>query len=779
MQAAGKSVSADGACNRRFGRIVVSILTTILSLPAAVIAQTREGEVETIVITAQKREQRFIDVPINLTALSGDFLSSLGYFDIEQVSTLVPGVFVSARSPNAVRYSIRGISNETGFSSPSQFEPRVSIYENGVPISRNPASYVELFDIERVEVLKGPQSTLFGRSAEIGAVSVITNKAADRFSAHFRSGGGNFDYFLVDTHVNVPITEKVFARAAVIHRQREGYQKNLSGGHLNGLDVTAGRLSLRLLPADDLTIDVITGYQHDDPPAVGAKSKILPTLGSDTSPYTAADLERGNQLGIDRDVWSITGIIDWRPSPNWAVTSNTSWWDYDSSEAFDGDGSASPALFFRSLKDGKQFNQEVRTNYSFLERGLTGFFGLNFFYEDASHDTILTMDDATVVAIGPAPTEDIPGLLYNEQDGFVMNGNSTVLEQTDAGESYEADIFADTTYRLIDALELTVGVRGIYLWKRSSFVSPDAISEPGTTCPGLMGPCADHFGGLTTSGVLLKDDADFGDVVGRVVLAYGFEERFGQDATAFASWSRGWRPKVVQVGARGSEIVPAETVDSFEIGGKGLFFDRRLLLEGSFYYYLYDNFQLDLFDRESLSHQAVNGRSATGMGTELSMSSQVSNDLKLFGSFAWTNPRFDEDVPVKVGGTVRNLEGARFRLTPEYQFNIGGQGFRAITREMNVFFMSWFTWQSEIFFENSNDPRFSQGSYGLWNARIGADWTIDSEYITGPISLSLFAYNLLDKQYLTGVGDVSVGLGLPTFTGGPPRLWGGEIRIQF
>ncbi|MBM4265805.1 MAG: TonB-dependent receptor [Deltaproteobacteria bacterium] len=752
----------------------LSLLALLLALPTSAAAQDEGAQVEQIVVTAQKREQRWLDVPINLTAMSGDFLDDLGLYDFERVGTLVPGVTIQAQSANNPGYNVRGITSDDGS---SQFEDRVSLYEDGVPISRSRGSYIEIFDVERVEVLKGPQSTLFGRSAEIGAISVISNKPDDELSGSVRLGGGNLGYFIADAYVNVPVSEGMQTRFAIIHRDREGFQENLAGGTLNGLNVTAIRGSMRFLPSDDVTIDVILGYQHNNAPGTGFKAMNLPTIGSTTSPFTAADLERDGQLGLKRNVYSATGLTEWQLNDDWSLSFNTSWRQFDTDEAFDADGSASPALFFHEIVESKQANQEIRANYVALEGDLTGFIGVDFFYEDGSQAVPLVIDDATVFPIGTAPPQDVPGLLYNPVDGFVQNGNDTLFEMTNFGTTYELDLFTDATYRLIDALDFTAGVRGIYLWKNSEFISPDAVSQPGTVCPGLGDlPCSALFdlGGLTTNGELLSKSGNFGKAVGRAVFSYDFNDRFDTDATAFAGWNRGWRAPVVQVEADGSEIVPGETVDSYEIGAKGLFLDGRLQLEGSFYYYTYENFQLTFFDRSSLGFLTIDGGNATGYGTELASNSQITEDLNFFANFAWTHARFDDDVFIPAGteGLV-NLKGAQFRLTPEYKFNVGGQYYRPVNDDVNVYATTWLTWQSEIYFETSNDPQLTQGSYGLWNTRVGFNvWNEQLE-------VAMFGYNLLDKNYVIDAGNTGYQFGIPTFVAGTPRTWGGEVTWRF
>jgi outer membrane receptor protein involved in Fe transport len=295
-------------------------------------------------------------------------------------------------------------------------------------------------------------------------------------------------------------------------------------------------------------------------------------------------------------------------------------------------------------------------------------------------------------------------------------------------------------------------------------------------------------GGLTTGGNLVGQSGNFGKAVGRAILHYDFSERFDVDATAFGGWNRGWRPPVIQVDSDGTEVVPGETVDSYEIGGKGLFLDGRLQLEGSFYYYDYQNFQITFFNRVppsgeqpgSLSFLTVNGGNATGYGTELALNSQPLEWLNFFSNFAWTHARFDDNVfiPTGSGGGERNLKGSQFRLTPEYKVNIGGQVYRDLNAHVGTYVTSWFTWQSQIFFENTNDPQLRQGSYGLWNIRLGADLT-DVGLGDGELGMALFAYNLLNKQFLIDGGNTGNQFGLPTFVAGPPRIWGGEVTYQF
>ena len=143
-----------------------------LAADAAPAVTPADDPVEELVVTAQKREQKTLDVPIALTAYSGSMLDKLGVQEFDKLSAFVPGFLVQNQSPNNPGFVMRGITSDSG---DATTEPRVSVFQDGVSISKSRGSYIELFDLQRIEVAKGPQSTLFGRGALIGAVNVIQN----------------------------------------------------------------------------------------------------------------------------------------------------------------------------------------------------------------------------------------------------------------------------------------------------------------------------------------------------------------------------------------------------------------------------------------------------------------------------------------------------------------------------------------------------------------------------------------------------------------------------
>ncbi len=366
--------------------------------------RAKDVVLEGLVVTAQKREQSIKEIPTAVTSIDAGFLQKSGITELDVLSEYVPGMQIQIQSPNNPGFVIRGITSDDGA---SNVEPRVSVFQDGVSISKSRGSVVEVFDMERVEVLKGPQGTLFGRGAQIGAVHFIQNKAQNNTSGALTAGYGDYNYTHVEGFFNTPLVkDKLFARVAGIYKKRDGFIENLSGGDLNGKDTKALRASLRFKPEPMTTIDLIYNYQHDTPPGTSFKSGTYAPAGGDTKPWTFADLERGEELGLDRTVWGTTLIARHSFSENFSLTSTTAYREFDSYESFDADGTAAPVLWFAEDAFGKQMSEELRANFKIGEK-FEGFGGMSYFFEDGfSHVPFETNEQSLGVLMSPllAPT---------------------------------------------------------------------------------------------------------------------------------------------------------------------------------------------------------------------------------------------------------------------------------------------------------------------------------------------------------------------------------------
>lgn len=242
-----------------------------------------------VVVTTQKRSQSNIEVPAAVNALSGESLTTLNVRQLDELSEYIPGMQMQLQSPNNPGYVIRGVTSDDG---DSRSQPRVSVFQDGISISRSRGSAVELFDLERIEVVKGPQGTLFGRGAEIGALHLVRHKPVNTLGAEVTLGYGSHKDKLVTGFVNTPIVkDKLLNRFSFNYNNRDGFIKNLSGGDLNGKNTWAIRNSTRLFGGEKTVADLILDYQHDNYPGTSFKNGQYAPTGGNTDPNTMADLE--------------------------------------------------------------------------------------------------------------------------------------------------------------------------------------------------------------------------------------------------------------------------------------------------------------------------------------------------------------------------------------------------------------------------------------------------------------------------------------------------------
>ncbi|WP_392471220.1 TonB-dependent receptor [Sphingobacterium cellulitidis] len=346
--------------------------------------------IEEVLISTQKRVQNKVDVPITIDVLGGEKLNRLNLQELNELSAFTPGVQLAIQSVNNPAFVIRGITSDD---LDPRSQPRVSLSMDAVPISRPALAVSELFDMERIEVAKGPQGTLLGRSAQIGAINMIRKKPIKDQQLDFKGQYGNYNRRLINAMYNSGSEDSRFAnRFSLAYHAQDGFVKNLSGGTLNGKNTLAFRNSSRYFLKNDGTVDLILSYQHDDAPGTSFKNGVWKPKNGDLKPSTFADLDKGKELGIKRDVYSATLLLDQRLSESWTLSTVTGFNKYDAKENFDIDGTAAHVINGMDHSFGKQFSQELRLNYNRGNR-FNGFIGLNYFYEDSKETVGLDVNE--------------------------------------------------------------------------------------------------------------------------------------------------------------------------------------------------------------------------------------------------------------------------------------------------------------------------------------------------------------------------------------------------
>ena len=334
-----------------------------------------------VIVTTQKKKQSSLEIPVAVSAVTGSIMEKLNLHQLDDVAQFTPGVQIQLQSPNNPGYVIRGVTSDDG---EAYSQPRVSVFMDGVSTSRSRASAVELFDLERMEVAKGPQGTLFGRGAEIGGISIIRHKPVDNLSGELSMNYGSYNQRQVTGFINTPIIKgKLANRFAFDYDARDGFIKNEAGGRLNGKNALAFRNSTQWWANDDTSIGLVLDYQHDDYPGTSFHS-INPMYGN-SDPNSTANLEAGKKLGIKRNVGGALLNIDHNINHRWTFNSITGFRAFNSKERFDADGTYLPLLLCQEKEKGTQFSQEFRFNYDDKNR-FSGFVGASYFYENSSQD---------------------------------------------------------------------------------------------------------------------------------------------------------------------------------------------------------------------------------------------------------------------------------------------------------------------------------------------------------------------------------------------------------
>lgn len=778
----------------RFTRAsLIALATTLAATPHAAFAQDDTATEDDnasgneIIVTTQKIEQRALDVPITITATTGERIRQLGVGDLDELSYYVPGLLIQEQSANNPGVVIRGITSDSGS---AQQGPRVTLYYNGVDISRSRGSYQAIYDLERVEVVKGPQATLFGTASAVGAISLVSAKPEAGFSAELRGGYGNFNQTLLGGFVNIGNDSLAF-RLAGEWRTRDGYVENLNANQekeLYAQNQLGLRASLRWTPTDRTTVDLIGTYDQQRNGGTPFVSGRFPAFAgapggaanafrdANLSGYPAGAAALGDdQLGLNREVYDVNLTIDHQFEDDWSFTTVNGYRKFDSAEVFDADGTAAPFLEFAEIAEGWQVSHEGRFTYSGSK--LRASFGWNAFIEDGRQNVPFATEEGVflqclttlfglpvasrpfgtapcVAADGSVPTLGLAPFQYN-----------SVFENQGRNEAYS--LFADATYTLWDKLELTAGVRWLNEYRRSGFfaVAPNSRLSG---APLIQGQ-------IDTRGQTFTADDRFNAWLPRFNALY----RISDDVNVFATVSKGRRSPVINVGARrsGTAVLPnvtniaEETVWNYE-GGLKLASGR---VSGSVgvYYQVYRNFQVSVAQLDANGNPtgafvtASAGR-ASNLGVEAELAVDVTDWLNVFGNFGYIDGGIDRD-----GAFSPAFSGARFRLQPEWQASGGITIDKEFDNGIRFFATPSVTYRSRIFFEVPNNPLISQDAVTLVNARAGVS------FAEGKYEVAGFIRNATDEDYLLDAGNTGGAFTIPTFIPAEPRFYGVEVTAKF
>jgi iron complex outermembrane receptor protein len=773
-----------------------------------------------IIVTAQKREQSLQDVPISITAFNAESISALGAQSVGDLDTFTPGLSINDSSVTQPSYTIRGVSTDDfGIGT----DPAVGIFIDGVYSARSGAALIFFNDIERVEVLKGPQGTLFGRNTSAGAISIITRKPVDKLEAAATVRIGNYGKHRIDAMVNAPITDTLFLRVNGVYNKRNGYLTDaVTGARYERENNWSGRAALRFEPSSDT--DITLSYDHDDtdkdgPAAIGI-SKFA--LSQDPEGPFTNDVLKSREARILNAV-TLTANHDFGPV---TLTSISAYKQFKTSNREDEDGTNIRARYLdtENIEKNSSFYQELRLAHSGDTLNVVA--GLSYFQErgrQTSRVTLFTDSIDTALGLPIFATLDSVGLPVlglpwrEDMNNFTRN------------KSYAA--FGDATWSVTPKLNLTVGLRYTrdeknFGWLNGLHEAPglNAVQAPGALFNAILGafgppppgappwpvfgdgdlidvntfylaaigPLAGPdliFNAGSLEGVRFNRKETFSDVSPRFVIDY----KATDDVLLFASATRGYKAGGFNSVEINSFFAP-EAVWSYEAGAKTELFDRRLRFNISGYYFKYAN-------RQSISLEDVQGsdvpqyRTSSGdsqaYGVDLETQLVVSKSLKLSGvasyiDSTWLKRREQEK---NISGQPTGEPRLRFVLGAHYDHKLDGGS--SIFADASYSYTSRVRLNDAVRFsdtkllKNPTNPDydnlvdFSQlkklrSSREIVNARIG--WRLPNDRL----SVALFADNLFDVRTPRTLNLITADtLGTPYVRMDRPRFWGIELGVRY
>jgi len=745
---------------------VVSLLLAGLSISSAAQAQDAEEAQESegldvIVVTAQRREENQQDVPISVTTATGEFLADNDVQTLQDLNGAIPGfVTTNTVAYSAAPLSIRGVGGANGGGNFFNDEP-VGVYVDGVYIARLSFSTADFLDVESVQVLRGPQGTLYGRNSTAGAVLLTTKRPTDELEGEVRAGITSFGGYNISGVISGPLTDNLSLRAAAGYSDRDGYANNsFDGSDIGGSEDVTARLSLRFEPSDAVQFDLIGEYQdRSATPALIAVTDVGTT--GVASPFVPrADL----QTVLDDEIFAINDR-NFADSESFALTLKgeidlgfatlstiTGYRDWSLVGAQDSDSTALQLFNNNGNVSSEQFSQELR-----LASNGDGPFSwiIGGFYFDESTD-----------------------LLFNIRNfqGLFGLGTEAIFDARQETKAYA--LFADATLEITDQLSLTVG--GRYSSEDKDFVNDQIVTilNGGTLPPFFLGGATLPAGAVFVDPPAFVSSASFDDFSPRVVVDFAATD----DILLYASYSQGFKSG----GFNSFGLSPAfdsEDIDSFEAGIKTDLADGRVRLNASAFYYDYSNLQIRLpvptggVDIQNVAAAEIAGFEVEGSvllteGLTFSANIAVLDTEITEGSIpaiSSTTPPFPIGAPLPLA--AENVAGNELTRAPDFQAYANVTYKRPIG-SLDATFSATYKHQSGVFFleTNQDTSTFRNNSWNEVDLRVAIG---DPD---GAWELAVFGQNITNNRRITAVTALG---GFPNASVNEPVKWGVEARIGF
>jgi iron complex outermembrane receptor protein len=751
--------------------------------PAAEAAPPENAGIADIIVTAQKRSEHLQDVPISIAAVTSKTIENLHATTLQGLKGAVPNVEIGnfSNTPNTAVFTIRGI----GVIEPDPYGGNtVGIVTDGVPQYFSMGALLDLYDVERIEVLRGPQGTLFGANTTGGVINVVNTQPGKRFGGKVDLSYGNYNHIQAAGALNVPLGTDLAARFVVSHDQRDGWVTNVvNGKDMGKRNVTIFRGIVKYDPGSNVDVTLSGEYDRarNGAPVVVAgdlpgeaefvpegflnmyRSPCLPAGSRCKAPNKYFSADDGGPLKdrSDMDTYRGSMTIKVNNTPIGDITSITAYRSFKLFEFTDQDGTPVFLIDTRRQTKGRQFSQELRTSIDVTDNInlLVGAFYLDDHYDHFQH---LRIDFAG-------------GVTYDPVTGLVTKGFPGLFQRNLQDQNnYSVSGFAQTFIDLSDRLRLQAGIRYTHEKTKmlastlTSFAPGGVTTFDGTAPDGspniVLGTAAPPLGNKSWNNVGWRLGLDYHATDD--VLLYGY-------------WARGFKSG----GFTGRIGIPQdlgpynpEKVDTFEAGIKADLLDRRLRTNFSAFYTNYRDMQLAQIYFLGSGANLVQGNTILNVagshikGFEAEVTAVPVRGLTLTGALAYLSAKYSKFDFLEPNGTLTNLKGQRLQNAPKWTSSLG------------------FNWEFPV---------------GAMAGRIGAQYNYTSEKlltsikdvarsriqpqhivnvnadlkINDMLTVGAYATNLFDNRYINSVFDAPGVLGLVNYA--PPRQYGVSTKLTF
>ncbi len=712
------------------GSAGIALVSTPLQAQDSATGATSAESESVIIVSARRRDERLIDVPIAVTAFSGDQLEARGALDLTDIGNVVPNVTLeSSRATNSTLSAfIRGIGQQDPVSG---FEQGVGIYLDDVYLNRPQAAVLDIYDVERIEVLRGPQGTLYGRNTIGGAVKYVTRQMPQEFALKARATYGTYDQAEGVVTASGPIGELVRVGGSFARLSRGGFGDNLTTGLENyNKDVWAGRLSLEMGGYGEPVFVRISGDYTRDKSNPRGGHRLIPGLVSGAPVLDDVFDTRGALNDPDQDVesYGLAMRADISLSDALTLRSISAWRKDDSFTPIDFD--ALPAVDLDV--PGVYFNEQISQEVQFLwdDGGpLTGLLG--FYYLDARADTLFDVRIFTTLA------------------GLTAFTSAEVDTETYA-------VFGDFSFDLTEQLSVSVG--GRYTWdERSASILRQNYLGGGSP---FFGGAGIAFGAPGTD---FSGNSKFKKFTPRASVSF----MPTPDHNFYASYSKGFKgggfdprgvganaPDLNGDGVRTDDEIAAflsfapEEVDSYEVGYKGNLMGGMLSVAIAAFYADYTDVQIPgsvactVAGLPSFCGVVSNAGKATFKGLEFEANARLGGGFNLAGSLGYIDAQYDEYI-TNIGNVPTDVADFReVQNTPKWTASATAS-YTASLGEGDLYFGTSVSYRSRTYQFEIPNPFLDQSGYALFDASVvytapGGRW-----------SLGLYGKNLTDKEYKT------------------------------